>query len=185
MCRQRNVGIGNCYCFAADLYCEDAVVVQFKSLRRCVNHKFKHMLIPAEQMSVFQKRKEDDFARRLSAHLREKYETTVVRLSEKETTVSELSDEELNALVHVCIKRAQKFGISYESAIAAFTAIMFDAAPNFPEHEIARLHLKDENVKPNSRVDNLLEQLTVEDWKTIKRAYDVNAWKPNGEDVKG
>lgn len=143
------------------------------------------MLIRAEQMSVFQKRAEDDFVLRLSAHLREKYEGTVVRLPDKEATVASLSDEELNELVNISIKRAQKFGISYESTIAAFTAMMFDAAPNFSEHERAEPILKDKNVEPNSRMDKLLEQLTAEDWKKIKRGYDVNAWKSSGKDIKG
>lgn len=143
------------------------------------------MLIRKEQMSVFQKLAEVEFARRLSAHLREKHPETVVRLPDKEATVSALTDEELNELVNISIKRAQKFGISYESTIAAFTAMMFDAAPNFSEHERAGPILKDKNVEPNSRIDKLLEQLTAEDWKKIKRDYDVNAWKSSGKDVKG
>jgi hypothetical protein len=140
------------------------------------------MLIRAEQMAVFQKRADDDFARRLGAHLRENYETTVVRLPDKETTVAELSDDELNALVNIGIERSRQNGFSYESTISAFTAIMFDVAPNFSEHEIAQPILKDENAEPNSRIDKLLEQLTEEDWNTIKNSYDASAWKPKSED---
>ena len=139
------------------------------------------MLIRAEQMAVFQKRADDDFVRRLNAHLRENYETTVVRLPDKENTVSELSDEELSELINVCVERSRQNGFSYESAIAAFSAIMFDVAPNFSEHEIAQPILEDENIEPNSRVDKLLEQLTEDDWATIKGSYDVNAWKPKSE----
>lgn len=142
------------------------------------------MLIRAEQMAVFQKRADDDFVRRLNSHLREKYEATVVRLPDKESTVGELSDEELNQLINIGIERARKFGISYESATAAFVAMMFYLAPNFSEHEAANPHLKDENTEPNARMDKLLDKLTKEDWERIKRAYDVNAWKPNGEDIK-
>jgi hypothetical protein len=107
-----------------------------------------------------------------------------VRLPDKDTTIGELSDEELDELINIGIKRARKFSISYESPTAAFVAMMFYLAPNFSEHETAEPHLKDENVEPNARMDNLLDKLTKEDWERIKRAYDVNAWKSNGEDVK-
>jgi hypothetical protein len=138
-----------------------------------------------EQMAVFTSIAEANFAQRLAAHLRAQYAETVVHLPDSSPTVKELQDETLHLLIIEGIKRGRNHGLSYENAVAAFIAIMFEVAPNFDIHSLVEPFLKDESIAPNSRLDPLLNQLTKQDWETVRSAYDVNAWRQIEEDAEG
>ncbi len=140
------------------------------------------MIIRSEQIDVFNKIAEDNFVRKLSTHLRTNYAETMVRMPEENSVLSELSDETLESLVRFGIERAREYGITFESSISTFIAIMFDVAPNFHTHELAQPVLKDENTEANSRVNVLLEKLSGDEWKTIKGSYDTSAWQSANED---
>jgi hypothetical protein len=137
------------------------------------------MIIRNEQMAVFEQTAEESFERRLAAHLREDYLTAVVRLPEMESTVSDLPDETLKLLVSVSIERARSYELTFESSISAFCAIMFEVAPNFDKHSLSKLCLRDENIEPNERLNELIKVLQEEHWEKIRADYDVNAWQPN------
>ena len=139
------------------------------------------MIIRAEQMSVFQTAAEENFEQRLAAHLRKNYGNSVVHLPETDSAVSELSEETLHSLVKISIERAGSYGLTFESSISAFSAIMFEAAPNFDKHNLSNLCLQDENIAPNDRVNELLNLLTEEHWERIRNDYDVYAWQPDAE----
>jgi hypothetical protein len=139
------------------------------------------MIIRAEQMSVFQSAAEERFERKLAAHLLENYGNSVVRLPETESAVSELPEEILHSLIKISIERAQSYGLTFESSISAFSALMFEAAPNFDKHNLSNLCLQDENIAPNDRINELLNLLTEEHWERIRNDYDVYAWQPDAE----
>ncbi len=139
------------------------------------------MIIRAEQMAVFQTAAEENFEQRLAAHLRKDYANSVIHLPETDSTVSELSAETLHSLVKISIERARSYGLTFESSISAFSAIMFEAAPNFDRHNLSSLCLNDENIEPNSRINEILKLLTEEHWERIKKDYDVYAWQPDAE----
>lgn len=139
------------------------------------------LLIRPEQMSVINSAAEEKFARRLETHLRSYYPKTVVKLPDQESAVKDLPEEKLNPLVKLCIERARSHGFSFESSISAFTALMFEVAPNFDAHELVQPFLTDENTEPNKRLDPLLKQLTEKDWEEIKKTYDSEAWQPKIE----
>lgn len=139
------------------------------------------MIIRAEQMDVFRSAAEENFEQRLIRHLRENYADSVVRLPETESPLSELSEETLHSLVKVSIERARSYGLSFESSISAFSALMFEAAPNFDAHNLSSLCLHDENIAPNERIDEILNLLTEEHWERIRKDYDARAWQPNAE----
>jgi len=143
------------------------------------------MIIRSEQIAVFNAIAKTNFVRKLCMHLRTNYAETVVRLPGENSVLGELSDDTLETLVRSGVRRAREYGISFESTISAFVALMFEIAPNFHTHEIAQPVLKDENVEANSRVDILLERLSEEDLSKIKETYDVNAWKQNEEGIEG
>lgn len=135
------------------------------------------MMIRAEQMSAFEDAAEEKFVRRIAVHLLENYSSAVVRLPDSESTVGELPEETLHTLVRSSIERARRYEMDFESSISAFTAIRFEVSPNFDKHRLSQVLLKDENVEPNARLDELLEVLTEKNWETIRGEYDVNAWQ--------
>lgn len=139
------------------------------------------MIIRAEQMSVFQTAAEENFERKLAAHLLANYGAAVVHLPETDSAVGELSEETLHSLVKISIERARSYGLTFESSISAFSAIMFETAPNFDKHNLSNLCLNDENITPNDRVNEILALLTEEHWERIRNDYDVYAWQPEAE----
>ena len=140
------------------------------------------MLISSEQMTTFQQSAEDNFVRRIAEHLREEYPKTIVILPDDKSAVDELSEERLHSLVRCGIERARIYGLSFESSIAAFCAVMFEVAPNFDAHQLSQLFMQDEDIEPNARIDELLEHLTDKNWETIRSTYDAGAWQSNSEE---
>ena len=139
------------------------------------------MIIRSRQMEVFEAAAEEDFVRRLTEHLLENYAKSVVRLPDQESAVIDLPKETLDLLVRRSIERARRYGLSFESLISAFSAVMFDVAPNFDEQSVSKLCLNDENVEPNERLNELLKLLTDKQWEKIRADYDVNSWLANKE----
>lgn len=138
--------------------------------------------IRAEQMSVIEAVAEEKFVRRIAAHLLEEYPTAIVILpGDEKFTVAELPEETLHDLIRVGIERARRHKMTFESSIAAFTAVMFEVAPNFDTHRLCQVLLDDEETEPNTRLDELLNVLTEKNWESIRADYDPNAWKPEQE----
>lgn len=137
------------------------------------------MIIRSAQMEVFESTAEDDFVRRLGEHLLEDYAETPVRLPEQEeaTTVEKLPEDVLHRLIRSGIARARKYGLTFESSISAYTAVMFEAAPNFDRHNMSQLCLRDEEVDPNERLDEILKLLNETNWEKIRADYDPDAWE--------
>lgn len=134
------------------------------------------MIIRSEQMEVFESAAEEDFVRRLTAHLRENYATSVVRLPDQESPVAELLEETLDLLVQRSIAHARLYELSFESSISAFTALKFAVAPNFDKNSVSKLCLRDESIEPNARLDELLKVLTENQWAKIRDDYNADAW---------
>ena len=141
------------------------------------------MIIRSRQMEVFESAAEEDFVRRLTEHLLENYAKSVVRLPDQESAVIDLSKETLDLLVRRSIERARRYDLSFESSISAFSAVMFDVAPNFDDHSVSKLCLNDENVEPNARLNELLKLLTDKQWEKIRTDYDVNNWTADRENA--
>lgn len=138
--------------------------------------------IRAEQKSVIEAVAQENFVRRIAAHLLAEYPTAVVSLpNDEKFAVEELPEETLYDLVRVGIERARSHSLTLESVIAAFTAVMFEVSPNFDEHRLCQVLLNDEDVEPNERLDELLNVLTEKNWESIREDYDPNAWKPAEE----
>ena len=140
------------------------------------------LAIRAEQMAVIETVAQENFVRRIAAHLLEDYSKAVVILSDDEKfTVDELPEETLHDLVRAGIERARGHQLTHESSIAAFVAVMFEIAPNFDAHRLSQVLLNDEEIEPNARLDELLNVLTEKNWESIREDYDPNAWKPEKE----
>jgi hypothetical protein len=59
---------------------------------------------------------------------------------------------------------------------------MFRAAPNFDQLPIINRTLRNTQVPPEARIQNILEETNSSDWWDAKERYDPTAWqsKPQG-----
>ena len=136
------------------------------------------LIIRDEQMSVIEAVAEESFVRRIALHLLERYSKAVVTLPDKsQSTVEELPEETFFSLIRNAVSRARSHGLTFESAIAGFTAVMFAVSPNFDTHRLSQVLLNDEEIDPNLRLDELLNVLTDKNWESIKEDYDPAAWE--------
>jgi hypothetical protein len=130
------------------------------------------------QMEAFGAVTDELLTKRVVDHLRTNYLDTVVQLPSGSLPVKEIDEAELKAMVSRGIARARVYGISHESALAGFVAIMFEAAPNFDGHPVLQQILRDESVDPNSRIERLLDHFSEEIWEDVKAGYDRQVWIP-------
>jgi hypothetical protein len=132
--------------------------------------------IRAEQFEVFQPVAEAAFVRRVVEHLRDHHSDAVVQLPNEVILIKQISDEKLRGMAKGGMARARDHGMDWESAVTAFVVLMFVAAPNFDKHPLVQRVLKDERVDANSRIDQLWERTTEENWEAVRKNYDPTAW---------
>lgn len=134
------------------------------------------MIIRPEQMQAFAAVAEKAFVARVVEYLRQKHGAVGVHLPSGIATVGQIPQRTLQKMVENGIARARGYGMNYESALAAFIVILFEAAPNFDDHPLIQRILKDESVPPNSRIEELLSRATEQNWEAIKQHYNPDAW---------
>jgi hypothetical protein len=129
-----------------------------------------------EQMEVFQPVAEAAFARRLTEYLRRAHSGLSVRIPPGATLISRIPAAVLTRMVQTGIERGRAYGLSWESSLASFVVIMFVAAPNFDEHPLVQLVLRDETMAPDRRIDGLWRRISNQNWKAVEAYYDPHAW---------
>jgi hypothetical protein len=134
------------------------------------------LMIRAKQLDVFQPVAESAFARCVVAHLRDQHADAVVQLPNEVSLIKQISDQRLRRMVEAGIARARKYGMEWESTITAFVVLMVMVAPNFDQHPLIERILRDERVSANSRVDQLWERTSEENWEVVRKNYDPTAW---------
>ena len=134
------------------------------------------LIIRTEQLEPFQQVAESAFARELVEELRRESPDMMIHLPNGSNTIDQIPEEVLYQLVRNGISRAHKYGLSWENSVGAFVTLMFEAAPNFDEHPLIQRVLKDEEIAPDSRMDELLDRTTDENWEAVEQNYDTNAW---------
>lgn len=139
------------------------------------------LIIRPEQFEVFQPVAEAAFVRRIVELLREDHSDVVIQFPNEVVLVKQLSDERLYSMVRVGIARAREYGMDWESSVTAFVVLMIVAAPNFDKHPLVQRVLKDERVEANSRIDQLWERTSEENWEAVRKNYDPAAWGPDSE----
>jgi len=136
--------------------------------------------ISPRQMEAFGPIAEDLFMKRLLEHFRQNYADTILTLPSGNKlvskSVSELDDAQLKEILECGVSRARSHGITNESSIGAFVAIMLEAAPNFDEHPALQQTLSNSAVEPNARVGTLLEIFTEEILEAVRSKYNANIW---------
>ncbi len=134
------------------------------------------LTIRPEQMEAFKATAEAAFVRRVASYLRAKHGEVIVELPSATLAVKQISDERLCEIVRKGVERAREYGMTWESTLTAFVVLMFVTAPNFDDHPLIQRAMKDESIPPDSRIDQLWERTTDQNWEAVERSYDPQAW---------
>lgn len=132
--------------------------------------------IRQEQLEAFQPVADRVFVENLIEALKEQYPGIIVRLSIGTFGIEQLPDDTLHKMVLNGITRARGYGMSWESSLSGFVILMFVMAPNFDEHPLIKRVLKNDSVAPDSRIEQLWEHTSDENWEAVEQNYDANAW---------
>jgi hypothetical protein len=135
------------------------------------------LTIRPEQFEAFNAVAEAAFIRRVAGHIRAKHSDVIVELPDATLPVKQITDELLLEIVRRGIERARSYGMRWESSLTAFVVLMFVTAPNFDDHPLLQRVLKDESLAADSRIDQLWERTTDQNWEAVERSYDPEAWE--------
>lgn len=127
------------------------------------------MKIRESNMEAFAGSAECDFIERVMTHLRENH--TVL--------VAPLPDDVLREMVTNGVARGRSHGLTWESTLTAFVALMFEVAPNFDEHPKVRAGLEAPFLEPDERIQYLPDYVGDEAWREAEQNYDESAWFPD------
>jgi hypothetical protein len=126
-----------------------------------------------EVMAAFGDEADAAFEVRLIAHLREHHSDAV----------SGMSDALLLPLVRTGIARARRYGMTWESNLTAFVALMFEIAPNFDRHPRMQMILSSAQIAPETKLDVLMERTAEPAWQEVKRRSDPAGWREQQEGI--
>lgn len=143
------------------------------------------LTIRPAQIEAFRPVAEAAFERRVAEYLRAEHGDEVVMLPVGEDEVSErevkdLDDATFLKMARTGIARARSHGMTWESSITAFVAIMLTVAPNFDSHPLIRRVLADGGVEPDLRIEHLWGQTSEANWDVAVAMYDAGVWGVGG-----
>jgi len=130
-------------------------------------------LVRKAQLEALRQAAEEDFTKRVIAFLKE----------QSADDVAGLSDEELNKRVKFGLGRARSYGISSESSLTFFVALQFRKSPVFDRHPAIHPILTNDRVKPDERLEGILERVPAQTWAEVERFRDERSWKRAMEGV--
>lgn len=131
------------------------------------------------QLAMFRRAADAGFLDRLVEHLRKEHADVPVRLSTaRRTTLGQLPEDILRELVRLGVAKARSYGMTWESTITGFVALMFVAAPNFDDLPQVAEMLREPRVHPERRLDYFVQNADFETWQMIQFCYDPAAWQP-------
>lgn len=135
------------------------------------------LTIGQQQLRALQPLAESAVVRNIAHHLVDNHPACIVRCRAGVFTVAEAPNAVLDELIQCGITLARQYGFSWESDLAAFVTLMFVVAPNFHDHPSARRILLDPDVPPDSRLREMWDGTTEEEWEQMKEAYNPEAWQ--------
>lgn len=132
--------------------------------------------IRPEQLEAFQPVADAGFVRRLSDYLRREHPDIAVRTPSGVLKMNQIPAKTIEWMVQTGIARGRRYGLSWESSLAAFVVIMFVAAPNFDQHPLIQRVLSDDDAPPNGRIERLWRRISNQNWRAVEAYYDPHAW---------
>lgn len=122
-------------------------------------------VIRPQLMEAFEQAACDEFIFRVCDYLRRHHARAVAAYS----------DDQLEPMVRVGVRRARSRGLTLENKIGFYVALMFEIAPNFDEHPAVRELLgAGENV--DASMDLLPVHISEEQWQEANDQADPRVW---------
>jgi hypothetical protein len=136
------------------------------------------LTIRPEQLAAFSLNADRLLVADFAPYVRKEYSDREVHLATGTFQIGELPIELIKSMALVGLARARRWGLTWESNLFGYLALMFCFAPNFDEHHKVREILGGPKFAPapNLRLDYLENYLTDDDWSDISGAYDASAW---------
>jgi len=137
--------------------------------------------IRPEQVQAFQPIAEAGFVRRLTDYVRKVHGDAIVRIPSGAMSIAQVPTTVLSIMIQNGIARGRRYGLSWESSLAAFVVIMIIAAPNFDEHPLIQRVLRQDDAAPERRIDGIWRRISSQNWKAVESYYDPGAWGLHGD----
>lgn len=134
--------------------------------------------VQPHQMEALARQSERDFENRLIEHVRRTRRGQLkVPTPSGAITVAELPESKMREMVRCGIAKARRYGMTWQSSIAAFTVLMFDVGPNLDRHPVVHAELTHPDVPDQSRVEHLVAAVPPPVWHEVRKSYDEQAWR--------
>lgn len=127
------------------------------------------LTIRREQMQVFQQLADDKFISTVADHLH----------SHHAKIIQGLPESILRKRIEFGLQRASDYGLTWQNNLITFITMLFEIGIGFDSHPLFQQHLTDPRVPANSRMEQLLEETSGEDWDSVQHVCANNPW-PDG-----
>jgi hypothetical protein len=91
-------------------------------------------------------------------------------------TIAQAPNDVVEELIRAGIRSARRYGLSWESSLAAFVVLMFVVSPNFDDCSSVRQVLLDPSKPPDCRLRELWDETTEDEWEQMRENYNPDAW---------
>ncbi len=132
--------------------------------------------VKPEQIRMFQPEAEAAFVGRVMDYLKENHGADKVETPKRKTTVGELPEAMLREMVEDAVRRGHDYRIEWKSTLLSFVVLLFIGAPNFDEHPKVSSFFVGAQTVDDAALESLLDEMTDEDWETVEKNYDPQAW---------
>lgn len=126
------------------------------------------LIIREEQIQHFIARDEPEMVKLLAQ---------VIKAGNPERVESH-SDETLEAMIRIGIKRAKSYDFERAEDLAAFIAVMFEISPDFDKQEDIKNLLEDKNFAPAQRFEQIWGRISEDVWTQAQETYNAAIWFP-------
>jgi hypothetical protein len=96
-----------------------------------------------------------------------------------------VSDDALRRRVRVCVRKGRQYGLTWQSALARFTVLMFDVGPDLDDHPAFRhaLEARRDDPDQDARVEHVYRSVTDAEWDGAQNASDDDQWDRLAKEV--
>ena len=124
------------------------------------------LVIRPEQKEVFSAANEDQVAAAIARDLEANHPPVV----------SGIPPERLKLMIRSGMGRAKSHGLMKKYTVALFVEVMFLVAPNFDEYPPVAYIFRRQDLRPDDRMDLVVDTLTDPQWESVRRRSDPLAW---------
>jgi hypothetical protein len=127
-------------------------------------------------MAAFAAHTRVEFERRLADYLRAKHGRLLIPTPDGILPLGAIESTGLREMVAYGVRKARLYGMTWESALAAFTMMTLTVGPLFDEHPAVRSELRAREVPVNSIVDHARYAVSRNVWDDVRGDYTPRAW---------